>query len=157
MSNRDNTQSIPAQARQVFRFMGGEEAQRLCGMRKVVSGRRHTDMRMPGDWVEGITFFPGGREQAEWLMDFAASIGCSMEYLLVGTPAPGGRLDRMERRCSLFRDGTGWRPLDEFSTLGYRLEDFGEYAFYRLDGGKPMHSPIVSRLAGWAERDDNQH
>ena len=90
-------------------------------------------------------------------MDFAASLGCSMEYLLVGTPAPGGRLDRMERRCSLFRDGTGWRPLDEFSTLGYRLEDFGEYAFYRLDGGKPMHSPIVSRLAGWAERDDNQH
>lgn len=127
MSNRDNTQSIPAQARQVFRFMGGEEAQRLCGMRKVVSGRRHTDMRMPGDWVEGITFFPGGR------------------------------LDRMERRCSLFRDGTGWRPLDEFSTLGYKLEDFGEYAFYRLDGGKPMHSPIVSRMAGWAERDENQH
>ena len=34
MSNRDKTQSIPAQASQVFRFMGGEEAQRLCGMRR---------------------------------------------------------------------------------------------------------------------------
>lgn len=117
MSNRDNTQSIPAQARQVFRFMGGEEAQRLCGMRKVVSGRRHTDMRMPGDWVEGITFFPGNREQAEWLMDFAASLGCSMEYLLVGTPAPGGRLGAASsetaqaggRWTSSARWATGWR------------------------------------------------
>lgn len=141
MSTRDKTQSIPAQARQVFRFMGCEEAQRLCGMRKVVSGRRHADMRMPGDWVAGITFFPGGREQAEWLMDFAASLGCSMEYLLVGTPAPGGRLDRMERRCSLFRDGTGWRPLDEFSTLGYRLEDFGSTPSTAWTGASPCTAP----------------
>lgn len=91
--------------------------------------------------VAGITFFPGGREQAEWLMDFAASLGCSMEYLLVGTPAPGGRLDRMERRCSLFRDGTGWRPLDEFSTLGYRLEDFGSTPSTAWTGASPCTAP----------------
>lgn len=131
-------------ARRVCRFMDSVEACSLVRMERLVSHARHEDDHMPGDPVEGFTFFPGDRAQAAWLRGFAEGLGCSMEYLLVGTP-----MDAVQFTChySLFRERGGFRALDEYCAPAYALEDFLEFAIYRVDGDGIRETPALSR--GW--------
>lgn len=126
----------------VSRYMSSEEACSIVRMVRLESNARHENDHMPGDPVEGFTFFPGDRAQAAWLRDFAERLGCSMEYLLVGTPRDAAQFTL---HYSLFRERGGFRALDEYCTPAYALEDFAEFAIYRVREDGVRETPVLSR------------
>lgn len=135
--------TAPRQARTVTRFMDSREACSLVRMERLESSVRHEADHMPGDPVEGFTFFPGDRAQAAWMQGFAEELGCSMEYLLVGTPRDTAQFTP---HYSLFRDRGkgGFRAMDECCTPAYSLTDFSEFAIYRVEDGRIRETPALS-------------